>query len=524
MISNNIPAIETFVSKLSNLNHSNVIIRGSFVTRHWAPGFKRGCQDVDLLINMEYNFEQITDLVLQILRQPVNSDVHFNESTLQSKAIWENSPAPGIRFTVKYTLENELGELQIDTGVGDPLVCESRIIEIHGEFLKSSIKVRSVVPEIAVAWKIHGLFEHLTGWMSKTLWDIYILIKSCEFDPVLLKKAVYTAFESRSDSILILRRLLYGSFGTSRTSRKSWQSFIEKVPESKRTSINEVLSSIRIILIPILKIENDDTLLTQSDVLQFRITSLREDGSDLALNKLKTLVKKKRIQNWKAYDSIPHLPESRTGPADRHIPTNKAEMLTSLRRNTCDEVFVQEKLDGSCVAVAKVDGEIHALGREGSLASESLNAGRRLWAEWVELNKNRFDLILAENERIVGEWLALVHSTRYDLIHEPFVAFDIFSSTNKRINYDTFLEKCKLAGLKSAALLHRGEPISVNESLKTLGEGQHNSIDAPEGVIYRLERFGKFLFMAKYVRHGKIDGEFLPENNDGQELWNWREL
>ena len=30
-----------------------------------------------------------------------------------------------------------------------------------------------------------------------------------------------------------------------------------------------------------------------------------------------------------------------------------------------------------------------------------------------------------------------------------------------------------------------------------------------------------FDFMVKYVRPNKIDGEYLPELNGGEEYWNW---
>jgi hypothetical protein len=148
-----------------------------------------------------------------------------------------------------------------------------------------------------------------------------------------------------------------------------------------------------------------------------------------------------------AYGSIPHLPGSRTGhdgaasgpkpragkagagASDRTISPHRARALTDRAERPGDRVFVEEKLDGSCVAAARVGDAILALGREGALAAESLNDSRRRFAAWVEREKERFLAVLDPGERLVGEWLALAHGTRYRLPHEPFVAFDLMAGS-----------------------------------------------------------------------------------------------
>ena len=64
-----------------------------------------------------------------------------------------------------------------------------------------------------------------------------------------------------------------------------------------------------------------------------------------------------------AYGSIPHLPGSRTGPSDRTIELGQARICLERTRDRHDLVIVLEKLDGSCVAVANLDGQIVPLMR-----------------------------------------------------------------------------------------------------------------------------------------------------------------
>ena len=73
----------------------------------------------------------------------------------------------------------------------------------------------------------------------------------------------------------------------------------------------------------------------------------------------------------KAYGSIGHLPSSRLGPGDHSVHEGQARICTTKVRDKRDRVIVQEKLDGSCCAVAKVEGRVVALGRAGYLATTS---------------------------------------------------------------------------------------------------------------------------------------------------------
>jgi hypothetical protein len=223
----------------------------------------------------------------------------------------------------------------------------------------------------------------------------------------------------------------------------------------------------------------------------------------------------------KAYGSIPHLPYSRLGPGDHHIGQGQATIATKKARDKNDLIIVQEKLDGSNCSVAKINGEILALGRSGYLAATSPYEQHQLFAKWVLLNHNRFNGLLKENERICGEWLAQAHGTIYQLKHEPFVVFDIMTK-NERINYHDFLLRVLPFGFVVPHLLHIGQPISIDKVLKNIEVSGHGAVDEVEGVIYRVERNREVDFITKFVKQSKVDGIYLPENNNGETIWNWK--
>jgi ATP-dependent RNA circularization protein (DNA/RNA ligase family) len=230
----------------------------------------------------------------------------------------------------------------------------------------------------------------------------------------------------------------------------------------------------------------------------------------------------KKPLGQKAYGSIPHLPNSRLGLGEHHVEKGQEIIATKKARDYKDLIIVQEKLDGSNCCVAKLNGQILPLVRSGYLADTSPYEQHHLFARWVKANEKRFDILLNENERICGEWLAQAHGTIYKLNHEPFVVFDLFVN-NERLTYHNFLLRVLPLGFVVPNLVHIGQPISVDKALKKVEVSGHGAVDEVEGVIYRVEREGKVDFIAKYVKHSKVDGKYLPEYNNGKIIWNWYE-
>ncbi len=224
----------------------------------------------------------------------------------------------------------------------------------------------------------------------------------------------------------------------------------------------------------------------------------------------------------KAYGSIPHLLSSRLGSGDHHCHEGQDRILTEKARDKHDRVIVREKLDGSCVAVAKIDGVITPLVRAGYPAQSSPFEQHHLFADWTYEWQHSFDICLGEGERFCGEWLALAHGTRYNLPGAPFVPFDLIDANNKRVAQVEFSKRVP-HGLKMPRLIHYGGPISVEEVKAKLEPSGHGALDPVEGAVWRVERRGEFDFMAKWVRPEKKDGCYFKEAT-GRDIWNWRPL
>lgn len=222
----------------------------------------------------------------------------------------------------------------------------------------------------------------------------------------------------------------------------------------------------------------------------------------------------------KAYGSIGHLPNSRLGPSDHSVHEGQSRICTMKTRDRHDRVIVQEKLDGSCTAVALIDGVVHALGRAGWPAHTSPYEQHHMFAEWVCSNEDRFTSVLRDGERLVGEWLAQAHGTKYELgDREPWAVFDLMRGAD-RAPVDELWGRIGDA-FAMPHTLHDGVSLPVEAAME-MHESTKYPCEDTEGVVYRVERRGKVDFLAKWVKPTKVDGKYLPEISGSDPVWNWR--
>lgn len=226
----------------------------------------------------------------------------------------------------------------------------------------------------------------------------------------------------------------------------------------------------------------------------------------------------------KAYGSIPHLPGSRLGKGDHFISPGQDRILTERCRKG-DTVIVQDKLDGSNVAVAKLqDCRLVALGRSGYLAESSPFLQHQLFSDWVYSQYDRFYCLLQPGEWVSGEWLAQAHGTRYKINAEPFVAFDLFSK-GKRILSSELKSRCIEVKINLPLEVHaHSEALSVEDAMKKLNvmtDAFYVPLDPREGAVWRCENERNGVeFLAKYVRHDKVDGKYFSEISGMPPHWN----
>jgi hypothetical protein len=224
----------------------------------------------------------------------------------------------------------------------------------------------------------------------------------------------------------------------------------------------------------------------------------------------------------KAYGSTPHLLGSRLGPGDHHCHQGQHDICTLKARDKHDRIIVTEKLDGSNCAIAKLDGRIVALTRAGYLATTSPFPQHHYFAWWVDGRRGTYEEMLTDGEVLHGEWLALAHGTKYELPHDPFVAFGISRRAKERLGWDEVAFRCDAHDHPLARVLSDGPPMSIEAVRAAIATSGHGALDPVEGAVWRVERKGEFDFLAKWVAADKQDGKYLTDITGHPEHWNWK--
>lgn len=206
------------------------------------------------------------------------------------------------------------------------------------------------------------------------------------------------------------------------------------------------------------------------------------------------------------------------GIGDKRITDGQANICWVKPRDKHDLIVVQEKLDGSCVCVARLNGQLLAITRAGYEASTSKYIQHHYFKSWVEDNAKRFEF-LKEGERVIGEWLAQAHATKYELKHVPFVVFDL--ARGKRVSRSEFKER--ITDLPTPHEFSCGGPFSREEMNAVLAGPSFHGGEKIEGVMYRVYRKDEIDYLAKCVRDDHNPGSYLPEiSGCTEEVWNWK--
>ncbi|MDD3039032.1 RNA ligase family protein [Bacteroides sp.] len=219
------------------------------------------------------------------------------------------------------------------------------------------------------------------------------------------------------------------------------------------------------------------------------------------------------------------MPGSRIGQSDYRIDPGSGRILTEKTRDARDLIIVTEKLDGSNVAVCKVNDTVIPINRAGYPAHSSHHEVHHQFARWVYNRYEDFHSILREGEQISGEWLGMAHGIRYDFYgsREPFVAFDLFNSEKKRYTYSELVNRINFIGVPVVPILwKKHQACSIEDALDLLGRyGQYGAQEPAEGCVWRVERDKKCEFLAKFVRDDMVCGKYLPSVTGQPPVWNY---
>jgi hypothetical protein len=148
-------------------------------------------------------------------------------------------------------------------------------------------------------------------------------------------------------------------------------------------------------------------------------------------------------------------------------------------------------------------GLVVTVGRSGYRNDSAPFAHLLAFDPWVAARLDRFDALLQEGERVVGEWVSHAMSTLYVLpdVDHMWRPFDIMRG-HDRASAEEVAGRCAAVGLRTPFVVRRTQcdPAEAYAALAATPAEVRGVDGIPEGLVYRMQERGRTLFLGKWVR------------------------
>ncbi|MGB3636286.1 MAG: nucleotidyl transferase AbiEii/AbiGii toxin family protein [Rivularia sp. (in: cyanobacteria)] len=239
--------LESVLRRVFNSIYSDeLVLRGGMLTRLWVPAERRIAEDVDFLGLYDFDIEITEEKFKNILKSTYFADgVHFDIDSLEVTGIWLETEYPGARVNINAAFEDYQKNIQIDVGFGDPIVPPPQLID-YPMLTNYKIKLQAATPETMFGWKLHGLVEQgFKRWRPKDLYDLMLFTSYIKLDETLVRKSIFTAFNSRNTTFDEIYYILSTPEWWDRSkNRGKWKWYIRRKPEQM---MPEFLSIVEIV-------------------------------------------------------------------------------------------------------------------------------------------------------------------------------------------------------------------------------------------------------------------------------------
>lgn len=195
------------------------------------------------------------------------------------------------------------------------------------------------------------------------------------------------------------------------------------------------------------------------------------------------------------FPRTPHLAWLGTDEArdDKVLSPQEASELVS------GTVLVEEKVDGANLGLSISDAGIRAQNRGAYIERETCHPQFKPLFRWLDRHRHALTELLDPGLILFGEWCYAVHSVRYTMLPDWFLAFDVYDRSAgefwSAVRRDELIDSIGLARVPKIA----DGRFTLPEIVQMLGPSRLS--DGPaEGVYVRRDDGGRLIGRAKLVR------------------------
>jgi len=224
--------LERFLYRLSRSKYADrFVLKGAMLYSIWAQNPTRPTGDVDLLGYGDFTVENLISTIQEICKTAVEDDgLVFNIDSIRAEEIREAQEYGGLRVKLTADLSGALRPLQIDVGLGDPVVPEA-ILRDYPVILELPAPRLLIYPKESVISEKYQAMVNLgmANTRMKDYYDIWYLIGRFEFKGKTVCQAIQATFDARDTPIPTNTPLgLSEEFGNDPEKNKQWNAFLNR--------------------------------------------------------------------------------------------------------------------------------------------------------------------------------------------------------------------------------------------------------------------------------------------------------
>ena len=219
-------ALEGLLARLASSGHADrLVLKGGMLLAAFDQ--RRPTRDLDMHAEQLANdLDTVRELVLDIVRVPVDDGLDFDLDSVVAEAIREGDDHQGVRVSIDVTLHTARLTPKLDVNVGDPVWPAPQRVELPRLLGGEPLRLRGYPLHMVLAEKIVTAVDRGT---SSTRWrdfaDIHLLTGNHPLDAADLATAIGRVADHRAVALVPLARALVG-FGD--LGQRKWDAWRRK--------------------------------------------------------------------------------------------------------------------------------------------------------------------------------------------------------------------------------------------------------------------------------------------------------
>lgn len=248
-------ALERFLHRLGASQYADrFVLKGAMLLAAWGGVSHRSTRDLDLLGYGDLSVGQLTILFREICRMEVEPDgLVFDTNDIRVEDIREHQEYTGRRVRFIARLAKAQITMQVDIGIGDTVVPETKEMEYPTLLEFPAPRIRAYPPESVVSEKLQAMVAlGMQNSRMKDFYDIWVISRQSAFDGGTLVEAIKATFKRRvTDIPPETPTALTNDFATDPGKTTLWKAFLGRTGLGAiDASLPQIIADVRIFAVP----------------------------------------------------------------------------------------------------------------------------------------------------------------------------------------------------------------------------------------------------------------------------------